>query len=113
MNTIEGEIHDGVFRAGSLTVPASGRPEGPIVLGARPEQLVLSDSQGDEADVFLVDVVEQVEPDTLVFLKNGDTEIVVRALREGEDLTPGTRVRVTFPEDALHFFDRETGQRIP
>jgi multiple sugar transport system ATP-binding protein len=113
MNTIEGEISDGVFHAGSLSIPAKGRPDGPIVLGARPEQLTLTDSQGSEANLFSVDVVEQVEPDTLIFLKNGGIEIVVRALREVEDLAPGIRVRVTFPEDALHFFDRETGQRIP
>lgn len=113
MNTIEGEIHDGVFRAGSLTIPAAGRPAGPIVLGARPEELVLSGGEGDEAGLFSVDVVEQVEPDTLVFLKNGEIEIVVRALREAGELAPGARVRVTFSENALHFFDRETGQRIP
>ncbi len=113
MNTIEGEIRNGVFRAGSLSIPAAGRPEGPIVLGARPEQLVLTDGQGAETGLFSVDVVEQVEPDTLIFLKNGGIEIVVRALREVEDLAPGTRVRVTFPDDALHFFDRETGRRIP
>ncbi len=113
MNTIEGEIRDGIFRAASLSVPAAGRPEGPIVLGARPEQLVLSDSQGAGAGLFSVDVVEEVEPDTLIFLKNEGIEIVVRALREVEELAPGTQVQVTFPEDGLHFFDRETGKRIP
>jgi len=113
MNTIEGEVRDGVFHAGSLAIPAAGRTDGPIVLGARPEQLVLSDTHDGDACVFSVDVVEQVEPDTLVFLKNGDNEIVVRAFREVAELTPGARVHVTFPEQALHFFDRDTGQRIP
>lgn len=58
-------------------------------------------------------MVEEVEPDTLIFLKNEGIEIVVRALREVEELAPGTQVQVTFPEDGLHFFDRETGERIP
>jgi ABC-type sugar transport system ATPase subunit len=113
MNTIEGAIRDGVFQAGSLRIPAAGRPEGPIVLGARPEQLVLSDPQGEDGGLFSVDVVEQVEPDTLIFLKSGDIEIVVRAFREVADLAPDARVRVTFPEEALHFFERDTGRRIP
>ncbi len=58
-------------------------------------------------------MVEQVEPDTLVFLKGGGIEIVVRALREEEDLTPGTEVQIQFPEDGLHFFDRDSGERLP
>jgi sn-glycerol 3-phosphate transport system ATP-binding protein len=112
MNTIEGEIRDGLFRAGQLAIPAAGRPDGPIVIGARPEQLVLSDSQGGEACDFSVDVVEQVEPDTLVFLKNGSSAIVVRAFREVMELAPGACVRVTFPAEVLHFFDAETGERL-
>jgi ABC-type sugar transport system ATPase subunit len=113
MNTLEGDIRDGVFRAGPLSVPAAGRPEGPVVLGARPEELVIADAHGPGAGLLTVDVVEQVEPDTLVFLKSGDTEIVVRALREVEELAPGAQVQVRFPDDGLHFFDRETGERIP
>lgn len=113
MNTIDGVIRDGQFRAGPLSVPAAGRPEGPVVMGARPEELAIADAQGPGAGLFTVDVVEQVEPDTLIFLKNGDTEIVVRALREAEELAPGAQVQVRFPEDGLHFFDPETGERIP
>jgi ABC-type sugar transport system ATPase subunit len=113
MNTIEGEIRDGVFRTGALAVPVAGRPDGPIVLGVRPEQLVLSDTQGDESDLFTVDVVERVEPDTLIFLKNSGTEVIVRAFREVAELAPGAAVGVAFPAEALHFFDRETGERVP
>ncbi len=113
MNTLEGEIRGGVFRAGPLAVPAAGRPDGPVVLGARPEELAVGDAHGPGAGLLTVDVVEQVEPDTLVFLRNGDIEIVVRALREVEDLAPGVQIQVRFPEDGLHFFDRATGERIP
>jgi len=113
MNTIEGEVRDGVFRAGPLSVPAAGRSEGPVVLGVRPEQLVLSNSPGTGGGSFTVDVVEQVEPDTLIFLKSEGIEIVVRALREVEELTPGAKVHVGFSEEALHFFQRLTGERIP
>ena len=113
MNTIEGEVRDGEFRAGPLSVPAAGRPDGPVVLGVRPEQLVLTESPGAGTGLFSVDVVEQVEPDTLIFLKSDGLEIVVRALREVEELTPGSQVHVGFPEEALHFFHRETGERLP
>jgi ABC-type sugar transport system ATPase subunit len=84
-----------------------------VVLGVRPEQLLVSKSTQTGDGRFTVDVVERVEPDTLIFLRDGGVEIVVRALREVEDLTPGDTVQVAFPEDALHFFDRESGQRLP
>ena len=113
MNTIEGEVRGGVFRAGPLAVPTAGRPDGPVVLGARPEQLVLSETDEAGGGLFTVDVVEHVEPDTLVFLKGEGIEIVVRALREAEELAPGTKIHVAFPEEALHFFDPETGARLP
>ena len=113
MNTIEGEIRDGMFRVGSLSVPAAGRPEGPIVLGVRPEQLLLSDPQDEAASRFSVDVIEQVEPDTLIFLKMDGIDIVVRALREDEELAPGTQVDISFPQAALHYFNLKTGERIP
>ena len=116
MNTIEGDIRDGAFRAGPLAVPAAGRPDGPVVLGARPEQLTLL---GDDADDgtgggrFEVDVVETVEPDTLVFLKGEGMSLILRAMYELGGLAPGDRVRVGFPPDALHFFDAASGERLP
>ena len=113
MNTIDGEIRNGVFRAETLRVPAAGRPDGPVVLGVRPEQLILCDSETAEDVPFSVDVVERVEPDTLLFLKIGGIAIIVRTSREVDDLALGARVRVTFPEAALHFFDHETGARFP
>ena len=113
MNTIEGEIRDGAFESGTIRVKTAGREAGPVVLGVRPEQLRISKSREPGSCLFTVDVVERVEPDTLIFLRDGNIEIVVRALREVEDVAPGDTVRVAFPEDALHFFDRESGQRLP
>ena len=113
MNTIEGEIRDGLFRAGSLAVPAAGRPDGPVVLGVRPEQLVLTTPDAAGACAFTVDVVEHVEPDTLIFLKTGGTSVVLRVMHEVEDLMPGATATVQFPPEALHFFDPETGARQP
>ncbi len=113
MNTVQGEVRDGLFRAGSLEIPAPGRPEGPVVLGARPEQLELAAPDATDGADFTVDVVERVEPDTLVFLKSGEAEIILRAMHEVEDLAPGATARVRFPAEALHFFDPETGARLP
>ena len=120
MNTIEGEIRDGLFRAGPLTVSAEGRADGPVVLGVRPEQLLLAggeaDGQADDGPAgggdFEVDVVETVEPDTLVFLRAAGVSLIVRAMYELGGLAPGDRVRVAFPPEALHFFDAESGERL-
>ncbi len=113
MNTIEGEVHDGVFHAGEIRIAVEGQPDGPVVLGVRPEQLAL-DKPGATAGVpFTADVVEHVEPDTLIFLKNGDVSLVLRALYDVEGIEAGDQVRVRFAPETLRFFDLESGERRP
>ena len=70
MNTVDGVIEAGVFRAGGLALPVRGRQDGPIVLGIRPEALVLRAEPTAETLTFELDVVEPVEPDTLLFVKS-------------------------------------------
>jgi ABC-type sugar transport system ATPase subunit len=113
MNTIEGEVRDGAFRADSLRVPVGDRPDGPVVLGVRPEQLVLTNDDAGGGIQFAVDVVERIEPDTLIFLKSGGVSIIVRALHEDGELVSGATAGVRFPPEALHFFDIESGKRLP
>ena len=39
--------------------------------------------------------------------------VVVRAKAEEAELTPGAQVHLTFPAERLHFFDPESGARLP
>jgi ABC-type sugar transport system ATPase subunit len=127
MNTIPGEISGGVFRAGELAVrrgPQSGRADGPVVLGIRPEDIGVEDAAGPDAagpdaagpDAAVVemtlDVIEAIEPDTLLVLVRGGVSLTARVLRRSANLRPGEAVRVSLPRAALRFFDPEDGRRL-
>ncbi|MHA1154443.1 MAG: ABC transporter ATP-binding protein [Alphaproteobacteria bacterium] len=113
MNTLDGRIEDGTFRAGAFALPLPGRPNGPTVLGIRPEHIVLSITPGADTVTFDLDVVELVEPDMLLFATLGDLSVVVRAKAEAAELAPGAQVHLAFPAERLHFFDPESGARLP
>ena len=113
MNTVDGVIEAGVFRAGGLALPVGGRPEGPVVLGIRPEALVLRPEPTQESVTFTLDVIEPVEPDTLLFVKTGDVSMVARIMRDVGERVSGTPVHLELPPAERHFFDARSGQRLP
>jgi ABC-type sugar transport system ATPase subunit len=116
MNTIEGQISGGVFRVGEFMLPLEGRGDGEIVLGIRPEHIVLQRQSQSGAIPFTLDVIELVQPDTLLFVKKGKktpVSIVVRVLEDCSDLKPGDTVYLEFPDTALHLFDIASGERLP
>jgi len=115
MNTIEGKISDGLFRAKELDLPVSGRGDGNVVLGIRPEHIVLQRESQSEFMPFTLDVVELVQPDTLLFAKKGQSDpvsVVVRMMEDCSDLRPRDTVYLKFPQQALHFFDLASGERL-
>ena len=82
-----------------------------VTLGVRPEHLSLTESGGLPATVI---VREMMGSSVGLHLRVGEThlEVVLPADRVGPDLSGGT-VRVTPDTDHLHFFDPESGERIP
>lgn len=113
MNTIEGQIGGGVFRAGAFELAVPGRSDGPVVLGIRPEELELADGRVPGTVLFALDVIERVEPDTLLFVERGGVPLVARVMKDLESLRPGAEVALAFPPPSLHFFDAKTGARLP
>lgn len=113
MNTLDGHIEDGAFKAEALTLPLPGRPDGPAVLGIRPEHVVLRPAPGADTVTFRLDVVELVEPDMLLFATLGDLSLVVRVKAEDAELAPGAEVHLAFPARRLHLFSPESGARLP
>ena len=111
MNIIEGEVADGVFRAGSLEIAVTGQPDGPVAMGIRPEQLVLREGPTDASVSFELDVLELIEPDTLLFVKMGSASLVVRVMRDVGDLVSGAEVHLELPEESRHFFEMSDGRR--
>jgi sn-glycerol 3-phosphate transport system ATP-binding protein len=118
MNTFDGGVDDGAFKAGASTaggiaLPLPGRPDGPAVLGIRPEHILLNNVAGPDTLPFRLEVLELVEPDMLVFVTSGSVSLVVRAKAEAAELAPGDEVHLAFPAERLHLFDPESGARLP
>jgi ABC-type sugar transport system ATPase subunit len=111
MNTIDGVVEQGVFRAGAFVLPVAGRADGPVVLGIRPEAMVLREQPTETSIAFELDVVELVEPDTLLFVKKGDVSLVARIMRDVGDRGDGATVHLELPAEQLHFFAATTGER--
>jgi ABC-type sugar transport system ATPase subunit len=113
MNTIDGVIEQGVFRVGSFALPVGRRPDGPVVLGIRPEALVLREQPTDESIAFQLDVIELVEPDTLLFAGKDGVSMVARIMRDVGERRAGAPLHLELPREHRHFFDARTGERLP
>jgi ABC-type sugar transport system ATPase subunit len=113
MNTVDGVIEQGVFRAGGFSLPVGDRPDGPVVLGIRPEALILREEPTDDSIGFQLDVMELVEPDTLLFAKKDGVSMVARVMRDVGERGAGTAVHLELPREHRHFFDARTGERLP
>lgn len=111
MNTIDGDIEDGVFRSGDFALPMPGWAPGRAVLGIRPEHIVLHEEPSEGTVTFRLDVPELVEPDILLFATCGAVPLVVRTKAERIDLQRGDPLYLEFPVDRLHLFDPQSGAR--
>jgi ABC-type sugar transport system ATPase subunit len=113
MNIIDGEIVNGRFKSGSLEVPVDDQVDGPVAMGIRPEQVVLADGPGDGTISFELDVMELVEPDTLLFVKKDKVSMVVRIMHDVGDIGRGSTVHLELPCRYCHFFEISDGKRRP
>ena len=111
INVVDGTIKDGKLRVGELTLDAAA-PDGGVVFGVRPENLVLG---GDPDQGTLASTVVQIEPmgrETLYVL---DTPIgSVRALDAGAErrFSVGENVACQPKPDSLLLFDEASQRRI-
>jgi len=116
MNLIDGQMaEDGntlTLTNGSVINMPSPRAAGKAVkLGIRPEHFGLG--EGENQVPLHVRVVEQLGADTLVHGNLGDTTVQMVLRLEGvQTLQSGGVVQLHIPQDALHVFDSETGQRV-
>jgi ABC-type sugar transport system ATPase subunit len=113
MNTIDGAVEAGIFRAGSFTLPLGDRPDGPLVLGIRPEALILREEPTATSIPFDLDVLELVEPETLLFVEQGAVSLVARVMADVGERMPGSTVHLELPPEHRHFFAAGTHERLP
>ena len=108
MNLVPGRVAGGAIEVEGYFVRPPGDPgaDGEVTVGVRPGALRFSDS-GIPGRVYLV---EDLGETTIVDVEVGDRLVKVRS--EGRPLVrEGDAVRLTFPLDAIHLFDRRSGQR--
>jgi multiple sugar transport system ATP-binding protein len=114
MNLLDGELNRGIFSAPSGLRLAIGPASitGPVTLGVRPDDLILTPFDGDDADAR-VTVIELLGPRAIVTLDAGGTELtsVVEASRLS-GIREGVAVSLELRSGATHLFDTKTGQRV-
>ena len=95
MNLLRGEVVDGQARAGQLALPAGGAPDGPVIVGFRPEALLPAQQGAGLPQLEMaVDVVEELGNETLAYGEvPGEIASVVIDATLPPPL-PGSRARV-------------------
>ena len=111
MNTIRGEMTDGVFSCPDFRLPGFSAPPGPVVLGIRPEDAEIRppDDGTVSAPVFAVELTGDA---TLVTLKLTDGFLTVRGHRKYR-AADGASAAAAFTPAKCHLFHARTEKRIP
>ncbi|HUY49426.1 MAG TPA: ABC transporter ATP-binding protein [Streptosporangiaceae bacterium] len=111
MNMIRGQLSvGGQFRAADWTAELGsiGASAGEVVLGVRPEDVILA---ADATGTGTVRIVERLGTEAIVAVAESCGDIVARAAPDIE-LSPGERVGVSVRPAKVHMFAQDTGLRI-
>ena len=112
MNLVRGRHHGASFEMLGIAVPLAGPVDAPqpgqeLLLGVRPEHLLLDDASPWRGEVS---VVEPTGPDTYVVV---DTSSGTLTLRTGAQtpVRPGDRVGISVAPGHAHWFDGASEMR--
>lgn len=116
MNFLDGDLSDGKFVNQVLSLPLDRWSDGQftgrkLTLGIRPEHIRVSRTPAVEGSRARVYVTELMGNETFVFLTVGGNRLIARAgadFRAEED----EEVWLSFDDQKLHFFDRDTQLRL-
>jgi multiple sugar transport system ATP-binding protein len=127
MNFVEGTLANGSVALGEHTValPSANGHDGPVVVGVRPEDVVIRDASSFDAMPGRIEITEQLGPEMLVHV---DVPGLTLAAAEGDEARPGGRlvsrapgtfkgargdqVRVAFNTEHLQLFDPVRGNAL-
>jgi len=97
MNLVEGEVRGGRFR-GPIEWPVDA-PDGPAILGVRPEALVPGEGPWDGT----VEVVENLGAEAYVHVRVGGLLLTLRSAR---DAAPAAGTRLKLAPQHVHVFPK-------
>ncbi len=93
-------------------LPNAVRDRTQILLGIRPEDVCLANSEAEASIIGQAYLVEQLGKDNLVSLKVKDSDITIRALLPREHNWQDQTISLTIQPSRIHWFDPETGDRL-
>jgi sn-glycerol 3-phosphate transport system ATP-binding protein len=110
MNLLEGNADGSRFTLGGVTLmlPQAAPRSGPLLLGVRPEHA----DPADAGWALKVEMVEMLGAERLVHGRLGDAAFTLRIDATLKSPQPGDSVNLHVAGEHLHWFDRETQQRI-
>ena len=131
MNLLRGTASAGVVSAGDLSLSAATVPDGPVIVGFRPESLLPApQAAGLPLLVMTIDVVEELGNETLVYgdvageiatvtidealpapLQGARARVAAR-LQGFSDVKRGDRLPLAVRDGAVHLFDASTGEAL-
>ncbi|MEO1016642.1 MAG: TOBE domain-containing protein, partial [Pseudomonadota bacterium] len=110
MNMLEGTVNGGRLSAPGIEGTEVAAPAGPVVVGIRPDDLVVADGAGLEL-VGRVVVVEPLGPEALVYVNVAGQELIGKS--PGRKLPGiGREVSLRVAPNRLHLFNANTGHVI-
>jgi len=123
MNMLEGTLaqegKNWVFDIGGFTYPLTKRlgeylnerTSYKIVMGIRPEDVILFRKRNPDTVEIKVDTLEHLGSDLYAGLSTKDITVISR-LKPYEKITVGEKVWIQFREGGIHFFDKKSGTRL-
>jgi multiple sugar transport system ATP-binding protein len=116
MNFVKGKIIDRRFTSEEISIELTanqlnGLNNRQVVLGVRPEHVLISHGQQNGTIPATVYVTELMGNETFVFLTVGENRLIARAPAEFRAELE-SKVWLSFTTEKFHFFDRETGNRV-
>lgn len=94
------------------TVPSASLVGRDLVMGIRPEHLIMHDTAAPGRFPVRVAVVEPTGADTMVMARSGSMQITV-LIRQRRSVRADDIVYLSFEEQEMHLFDPETGDALP
>ena len=114
MNFVEGQVVDGRFVGEAVNYELRCNEELPAnqnaTLGFRPEDICF-DSDAPKVGTVLVDVVERMGHETIVYFKLGDAPMVGR-ISGDFDWPHGKELELRLPQDKWHLFQGDDNEAV-
>lgn len=110
MNLINGEIHQGEFRADGVTVQGLNTPySGEVILGFRAEDAQVVDAMSSmTAPVYSIELLGEA---TMITMQVAGSLVSVKATKDYRAKI-GDHVIASIPANVCHLFDAQSGQRL-